>query len=236
MANSTPSAALAAFGEQLVKELQLSRESSTIAHWMAHYIAERITLAKNANGPEKDALERDCYEAILKLWKHRRFLPSKRPLESFEPILAVLQKLDDDHSYWHFDPDKITNQDGAGDWLRLAMKIDQGSKAIISWSITMAALHAKNAESKWIEGAAAPELYGIEDLKLIGLLADRARRMERATGTTEQDQRREQLKNMTERLKALGLASRAVQDQIQKLLRHKPAPTKTVKGSRRKRS
>ncbi len=197
---------------------------------MAHYIAERITLAKAAKGPEKESLERECYEAILKLWKHRRFLPSKRPLESFEPIMGVLAALDDKQSYWNFDPSKITNQDGAGDWLRLAVKIDQGSKSIISWCITMAALHAKKAEAKWIEGVDAPELYGVEDLEIIRILFDRARRLERATGKTQEQQRREELKHMTERLKSLGIASRVIQDQISKLLRHKaPQPTRAAK-------
>ncbi len=210
---------IAAFGEQLVKELGLARESSTLARWMAHYIAERIALAQNARGAEKASLQRECYDAILKLWKHRRFLPSKRPLESFEPILEVLGTLDDENGYWNFDPNKITNKDDVGDWLRLAVKIDQGSKTIISWCITLAAFHARNSESKWIEGANLYDFDDIKDLKIIRLLADRAHRLERATGKSQKEQRREELKKTAERLNALEIAGRLIQVRISKFLK-----------------
>ena len=63
-------------GKALVEELGLEPGVDTLARWMAHYIAEKITLAKNAHGDEKIKAEQQCFDAILKLWQHRSRLPN----------------------------------------------------------------------------------------------------------------------------------------------------------------
>ncbi len=75
-------------GKVLVNELQLEPGTDTLSKWMAHYVAEKITLAeKMPQGQERIETEKECFETILKLWKHRWSLPSgKWPLETFEPI------------------------------------------------------------------------------------------------------------------------------------------------------
>jgi hypothetical protein len=82
-------------GKLLVKELGLESSNDTLSRWMAHYISEKIILAERLpKKQEKNDAKKDCFETILKLWKHRWLLPSgKRPLQNFAPILEVLNKL-----------------------------------------------------------------------------------------------------------------------------------------------
>lgn len=82
-------------GKLLVKELDLESSNDTLSRWMAHYISEKILLAESfQEGEGEYDPEKDCFETILKLWKHRWLLPfGKRPLENFAPILEVLKKL-----------------------------------------------------------------------------------------------------------------------------------------------
>ena len=58
-------------------------------------MSEKIIIAaESPTGKEKDEIANTCFETILKLWEHRRSMPSgRRPLETFEPILETLYKL-----------------------------------------------------------------------------------------------------------------------------------------------
>lgn len=86
-------------GKQFVDELGLDSGVDTFSKWMAHYIAEKMTLAEQLPvGDNKNAVEKECFDIILTLWKHRWLLPSgKRPLEDFELILKLFKKLDPDN-------------------------------------------------------------------------------------------------------------------------------------------
>ena len=55
----------------LVDELNLEPSVDTPGRWMAHYVAEVIARAQVSEGAEKAAAERECFEVILQLWKHR---------------------------------------------------------------------------------------------------------------------------------------------------------------------
>jgi hypothetical protein len=73
------------------------RESSrdTLALWMAHHVAELITVAENApDGERKSAADRAA-DVILKLWTRRHALPGSldplSPLREALPMLARLQ-------------------------------------------------------------------------------------------------------------------------------------------------
>ncbi len=81
-------------GKQLVKELKLDSRGETISRWMAFYISEQITIAKNSIGIKKKKAERNCFEAILKLWKNRTSFPDgKKPFLRFEAINQTLENL-----------------------------------------------------------------------------------------------------------------------------------------------
>lgn len=82
-------------GKLLVKELGIENSVDTLSRWMAHYVADKIVFIENlTDGKEKDNAQKECFEIILRLWKNRWELPAgKRPLEDFEPILKVLEKI-----------------------------------------------------------------------------------------------------------------------------------------------
>lgn len=100
MENSEQSEKIIDLGKLIVKELGLEQSVDTLARWMAHYLAERIDqVEKLAGGPKKAKAEKECCDLILKIWEHRGHMPrGRRPFESFEPILKVLESLDPDNS------------------------------------------------------------------------------------------------------------------------------------------
>lgn len=90
-------------GNQLVALLG-EDNNDQLLRWMAHYVAEQITLAESATGEAKAAAEARCYDTILKLWAHRAVLPvHPRPLERFETIFRVLERINPDspHGFYH---------------------------------------------------------------------------------------------------------------------------------------
>jgi len=142
-------------GKLLVEELGLERSTDTLSRWMAHYIAEKLALSERLPfGKEKDDSERDCFETILKLWKHRWLLPSgKRPLEDFEPILKVLEKLNPErpepfhgrvfNRYLSQIEDNISNSNEINLHVDTALEIDKAARIWIDDILHRAALLAK---------------------------------------------------------------------------------------------
>ena len=64
---------------------------------MAHYVAELIAKAEAATGEEKRFAEKNCFDAIMALWKHRAELPNgKRPFEELEPVVCAIESVDPD--------------------------------------------------------------------------------------------------------------------------------------------
>ena len=84
-----------ALGRKLVEELGLEESNDTLGRWMAHCLADLITKAENASGGDKDAGRKECFDAILALWRHRSELPSgKRPFAELEPVIRAVESLD----------------------------------------------------------------------------------------------------------------------------------------------
>ena len=95
MENSELQEQIINLGKLFIQELKLDPGVDTFSKWMAHYIAEKMKMAEQALSDEdKKEAEKESFETILALWKHRWLLPSrKRPLEEFEPILKTLERL-----------------------------------------------------------------------------------------------------------------------------------------------
>lgn len=151
-------------GKLFVKELKLEPGVDTFSRWMAHYLAEKITIAEKSQGKEKEVAEKECFDVILKFWQHRHALPSgKRPLQSFEPILDVLSKLNPDREELYF-YNAMRNQDlseletdnvdykSVEKWTNIAEEIDKTARIWIEYALSQAARIAKNERTKeWIE-------------------------------------------------------------------------------------
>jgi hypothetical protein len=82
-------------GKHLVTELDLEEGRDTLAKWLAHHVAELISVAEKARQPkEKKAAEDHVVETILKLWQHRATLPGNaNPLAPYRNILGILSQM-----------------------------------------------------------------------------------------------------------------------------------------------
>lgn len=153
-------------GKLFVKELKLEPGVDTFSRWMAHYLAEKITIVERLEGNEREAAEKECYDVILKLWEHRHTLPSgRRPFQSFEPILDALSKLNPDTEEPFF-YNALRNQAPAElemdnlehksveEWMDIAKEIDKTARIWIEYALGQAANNAKNERTKqWVENA-----------------------------------------------------------------------------------
>jgi len=149
-------------GKALVDELELNQSTDTLGRWIAHYIAERITAAENATDQEKSKAEKECFEAILKLWQHRAFLPNgHRPFENFEPIFRALERLDPESERMYFfdNPYKKATErktdevsQGIHKWIDVAFGIDQVARIWIDYVLKQADNCAADKKTKaWLQ-------------------------------------------------------------------------------------
>jgi len=91
-------------GQHLVRELKLDDSVDTLGRWMAHYVAELISVAEKATS-KKDRLaaQKRAMEAILRIWEHRESLPGYAyPLARYDEILSVLDHLRPDNNPFRF--------------------------------------------------------------------------------------------------------------------------------------
>ncbi len=153
-------------GEKLVKELKGQR-LDTFARWMSHYIAEQMTIAKNAKGSDKIEAEERCFDAILKLWQHRSSWPDGlRPFKNFEPIFRALERLDPRNSepyfrfnsgFDQFDSDEPAQKeiiDDVQQWLGVVKSIDQSARVCLNYAFQQAAISAQDDKTlEWIANA-----------------------------------------------------------------------------------
>jgi len=168
-------------GKLLVQELGLDQSVDTLARWMAHYIAEKMELLERLpESKEKDDAKKDCFETILDLWKHRWLLPSgRRPLESFEPILRVIERINPEKEepfFYRFSDHDLSeintessNEKEINDYLNIALQIDRTAKIWINDILTQAALKAKNENTELILKNAVT-LSDNDDTKIIQLI------------------------------------------------------------------
>lgn len=78
-------------GRAIVRQLELDRRGELPSRWMAHHLAELITTAQTAKGELKQQAEDRATDLILKLWTHRRALPT--PADPLHGHLAAIKVL-----------------------------------------------------------------------------------------------------------------------------------------------
>ncbi len=170
-------------GKLFVRELKLDPGSDTFSKWMAHYIAEKMKIAEQAMSDEdkKDA-EKECFETILALWKHRWSLPSrKRPLEEFEPILKTLERLNPEvqepyfyHSLEHELSELEKNNPDLKeitDYTNMALQIDKAARIWIEFVLSQAALKAKNEKANSFLNNSI-NIHDNDDARIIRIVLD----------------------------------------------------------------
>ena len=92
---STPPKDVLELGRYLVDELLKERTTDTLARWLIHSVAQRLTEIDEAKDPViRKHLEVEASEIILKIWTHRSVLPGRvDPLAKYSRALSALRTL-----------------------------------------------------------------------------------------------------------------------------------------------
>lgn len=140
-------------GKKIASELNLDSTCKTTEKWMAHYLAEQISLAEHTEDPEaKAAAETRCVELILRLWEKRELLPrGSQPTGLFKDVISLLQRIMEAPDQFPF---RNPSSDGKLDdpWAQLAVTWFQVSNKIIQTSMVTSALCQELGEAKvWVE-------------------------------------------------------------------------------------
>lgn len=81
-------------GKRLIEELKLEYTVNTLARWMVHYLAELIqNVEKCDSKEEKEKLQKECCDIILKIWSKKEDLPIRQPLNDLRQIIELLKSL-----------------------------------------------------------------------------------------------------------------------------------------------
>lgn len=174
------------FGKQIVKELGLDSRVDTLSRWMAHYLAEKISLFEESSGEEKKLAEQECFDTILKIWKRRRDLPSgSRPFEDFEPLLNLVSKIGSDNldTPLFYRPDLGVNKPEiksintkkieGEDWLLIASQIDRTARVWLRHALKEFANSVKmDNTDDWLNNSVG--LSDNDDAKIIRIIFDKS--------------------------------------------------------------
>jgi len=181
MENSEVQQDIIKLGKLLVKELEKKASDDTLSRWMAHYISEKIVASEAATGNKKKALEKECFDTILKLWAHRWDLPSnRRPFREFEQIFEILKKLSPERQtsfYLPWLPDnfrdkKLKENIREKDWLAVSLQIDKSARICIEFALKQAAdaVRGERTEEYLQHSSKIAAEY---DREIIGMLLDK---------------------------------------------------------------
>ncbi len=193
-------------GRKLVDELGLEPSVDTLGRWMSHHVAELITKCETEDGEAKESAKKECFNAILTLWRHRSELPNgNRPFEDMEPIVRAVASLDpEDETPRYFREMRPRKESNAEEsdvecWLDLADDLDYSAKLLIRHCLTQAANSATDKSKEWVKYAMDA---GLDDgpseivIKLVSL------QDESSTEPSHNQMLREQLEGRIARLKA----------------------------------
>lgn len=101
-AGSKPPKDVLELGKYISRQLDLQSRGDTLAHWMAHHVAELIHAAENESDKRrKGQARKDACTAILKIWENRFHLPGQvHPLSHYKEILETLATMRKSATVW----------------------------------------------------------------------------------------------------------------------------------------
>lgn len=204
--DSERSDAILVLERKLVDELGLEPSVDTLGRWMAHYVSELIARGEKEDGEDKEAAKKECFDAILTLWKHRSELPNgKRPFEGLEPIVRAIASLDpEDETPRYFRqarPPKGEDEEEpeVESWLKLADGLDYSAKLPIGYCLTQAANSAVNESWEWVKLAKATDANSDPFEIVIRFISDKPSDQKRAGANLEV---RRQMEDRAKRLQS----------------------------------
>lgn len=139
---------------------------------MAEYLGEKLSKVKQARGKQREALEKECAELILKLWDHRHQLPNgARPLESFEPLFVALNELSQDKPRYSLlrNLPPIDKKSEVGKIIQGLLAIDQSASSLIRYLLAEAVDKIPRSDKRWanIRTATEPSPWDIEIVRIL---------------------------------------------------------------------
>ncbi len=138
-------------GKTLVGLFSEHGRTDLTTSWMAHYLAEIMQQVSEETGPSrKRALQKQCSEIILELWKKRKTYPEGiAPLSGVNHAVAVIKALKDEQSedpYWR----QFRGVESDSVWgsyiYSLRNAVEDALKITLSAAVTKAVL---DREKKW---------------------------------------------------------------------------------------
>jgi hypothetical protein len=200
-------------GKLLVEELESEPRTDTLSRWMAHYIAEKIVIVKNAIGKKKKDAEKQCFDTILKLWKHRAYIKDgQRPFENYETIFRALERLNPENKqpYYYTEMQKEKSKEKnlitkkVQKWLDMASAIDQAARVWIETVFNQAANSAVDERTKkYIQNA-----IGVDDSSdtrvILKLMHEDLNNKEKDVLEKLQKEKRERLRSRIKQLEAFS--------------------------------
>lgn len=147
MENSEIQKRIMSLGETLVKELNLDNSVNTTGRWMAHYITEKMEIAKNSSGQKKKEAQKECFEAILKLWNHAPAFPQRLKLfNNFDSIFQTLSRLNpEQEGHFFFEYNEVISDnvnEKVRNWMVMAKEIDEAARIWLKYVFEQATLDA----------------------------------------------------------------------------------------------
>ena len=134
---------------------------------MAHHVARLMTDAEAAQGAEAEQAQERCRRAILDLWKARRAIFDRVPMQSVEEVGAAVRALKDGNG-WFFR--RMDSDHEAARAMQLAHAVDAGARAIIRTLVGDAVRQGLAEEREWIWLVRS----GVPDIEPIVLLLQEA--------------------------------------------------------------
>lgn len=168
-------AAILKLGRLLVRELNLERETDTLARWMAHHIAELMHVAETEEGESARNARLACQDAVIALWTHRAGLPGRASRS--ELLDGWTKLLRSQNSPWSNlimrssqASEKIEKSDTEA-YFELALKLRTIAEPLIRAALHIAVQAADPAEVEKVKTIAEAQLED-EETKLTRFLID----------------------------------------------------------------
>lgn len=158
-------------GKKLVQELMSETTTNTLGRWMAHYVAELIQKAEYCTSEaEKKAIQHECCDLILKLWRERDYSPNhSKPLSELKPLIALLGAIKEQDSYFPSLPSWMKNAETEATWSSFLKLVKDNSSDIIKLCFyTSVTKETLKKEQAWIEEHG--NMLSKEELTMIGNL------------------------------------------------------------------
>lgn len=125
---------------------------------MAHYLAEKLDGLDALQGAELAQARSEVAELIIRLWSHRRVLPTRASaLAAIDGVERAIARLDPERPSWGYysafgeataPGEQVTEADA---FLGVALAIDRAAGDVVHALVGYAATSAQDADAEWVQ-------------------------------------------------------------------------------------